>query len=830
MPTREELYTALRNADKAGDVAAARRLAAYIKAMPAEEAPKAAPVTAAKEEPGFLEKVAGGIAKDTLKAGSVLLAPFDVAADAVAGKGLTLDSTRKRMAQVDETFKDSPSIVGTVNNAAKNAGAGAIRGAGSIGSTLLYPFDKAQDVYFGDRETTLSDLVTGNKRMSRNEERRAGIDAGLRDLVGADPESVPYQLGKLGAELAGTAGAGGLVANGGRAALTAAAPRLAASPRVAQVLESIASNGMRAAPTANPLADLAVRATGGAISGGVSAGLIDPDYAKSGALVGGVLPPVVSGVAKAGSVIGKISDGVVAGGRALVEPLSSAGRNRIAGRVLEMFADDPSAVMGVTGRPTITGAVPDLAEATADRGLAQLRDALRSMDPQIANRIGARLSENNAARVNALKNIAKTPDDREAAQAAVEAQAARLYGQAFKEGVEVTPELQRLAGKSSLQKAEARAMELAQELGVPFQARLKDMRPQYVPVQRPVAPSSVNFMEEIPAQSIYVGERAVQPSIVRTSPNPYSNAAGAEEAIETGIHMPNYAEIPAQQVERTMSIPARAVREMLEIPPLESVPVRDMHTLKMGMDALLSDPTMGIAGREAAAVAATRNRLLDLLPESYQVARKAHIDLNKPVHQMEIGTKLLRDFSSATNDLAGSPKLRAEAFNRSLQDEAKLIRQATGMRGVNKLADLMTPEQILTVRAVADELGTQAAVAAAGAGPGSATAQRMASLNILRQVSDKTGMPKEWAESVLANTLIGKPMNWIYSGVAEPKIQQVLADAMLDPILAKQVLAEAQQARVALPPGVVAKLIESSKRASPLLHLAAPVVTARSNP
>ena len=46
MPNREELYTALRNADKAGDVEGARKLASYIQSLPpdaAAPAPAAAP-------------------------------------------------------------------------------------------------------------------------------------------------------------------------------------------------------------------------------------------------------------------------------------------------------------------------------------------------------------------------------------------------------------------------------------------------------------------------------------------------------------------------------------------------------------------------------------------------------------------------------------------------------------------------------------------------------------------------------------------------------------------------------------------------------------------
>jgi hypothetical protein len=38
MATREEIYTAIRNADKAGDSAAVRKLGDYLKTLPAEGA------------------------------------------------------------------------------------------------------------------------------------------------------------------------------------------------------------------------------------------------------------------------------------------------------------------------------------------------------------------------------------------------------------------------------------------------------------------------------------------------------------------------------------------------------------------------------------------------------------------------------------------------------------------------------------------------------------------------------------------------------------------------------------------------------------------------
>lgn len=79
-------------------------------------------------------------------------------------------------------------------------GAGALRGAGSIGSTLLTPYD----------------LLAGNTKSIGNPERRQAIDEGLK-LMGADPESGMYKAGKIGAEIAGTLPIGGVIGQGAKA-------------------------------------------------------------------------------------------------------------------------------------------------------------------------------------------------------------------------------------------------------------------------------------------------------------------------------------------------------------------------------------------------------------------------------------------------------------------------------------------------------------------------------------------------------------------------------------------------------------------------------------
>lgn len=126
-----------------------------------------------------------------------------------------------------------------------NMAGGALRGAGSIGATLLAPMDIVNDLAAG-RGLTLAS----------NRERRKDMDAALTSL-GFDPESLSFKAGQLGGEVAGTVG-----------------------------IPVLGSGG-----------NLAARVGGGALSGGAAAGLVNPETAVTGAAIGGGIPLI-------GSVIG----------------------------------------------------------------------------------------------------------------------------------------------------------------------------------------------------------------------------------------------------------------------------------------------------------------------------------------------------------------------------------------------------------------------------------------------------------------------------------------------------------------------------------------------
>lgn len=167
----------------------------------------------------------------------------------------------------------------------KDASAGAIRGAGSIGATLMAPVDVASD-YLDGKGLTLES----------NRERRQAMDEGLAAL-GANPDSGLYQAGKLGGEIAGTAGAGPALAGGARVA--------GASPAVVSALQTGGLNvgGMTGIP------GLLTRGAAGAAVGGTAAGMVNPEDAGVGAALGAALPVGV----KVGGGLGRRAGRAIAG-------------------------------------------------------------------------------------------------------------------------------------------------------------------------------------------------------------------------------------------------------------------------------------------------------------------------------------------------------------------------------------------------------------------------------------------------------------------------------------------------------------------------------------
>ncbi|SNT33783.1 hypothetical protein SAMN06265795_12649 [Noviherbaspirillum humi] len=204
----------------------------------------------------------------------------------------TTPEQAQSMIQSHISAPDTPAAKPADNSQLADAVGGVIKGASRIGTTLLTPVD------YLARKAGFQNEWIGRT------DRDQAIDQVMKDRV--NPDSFAYKAGDIGTQIAGTAGAGGMLAKG----LAKAAPALAESPFGAKLLESIASSGFRtgaapAASVAGKATDIGIRAAGGAITGGASAGLVNPEDAKFGAMVGGALPLAAQAAGKAFQVAGQ---------------------------------------------------------------------------------------------------------------------------------------------------------------------------------------------------------------------------------------------------------------------------------------------------------------------------------------------------------------------------------------------------------------------------------------------------------------------------------------------------------------------------------------------
>lgn len=418
-----------------------------------------------------------------------------------------------------------------------------------------------------------------------------------------------------------------------------------------------------------------------------------------------------------GVVLGRVLRAGYNGVKGLIEPFTSAGQEKIAGRVLERFAEDPGALRNASAAPTVTGAVPTLAEATKDRGIAALQRSLESQDPQVAAKFAQRAADNNAARVGVLQNIAGDDAARTAALTARKDASDASYKAATSAAYTVDPTLKDLLSRPAVKQAMERAKTMAANQGRDF---------------------------------------AFEVNVTNPAANPKS-WAGATQASS------------------------------------KQITGQGLQDIKMAMDEMLTDPASGFSGKAGDTIKNLRGQIVNWMEQAnpaFGEANKAYAAASKPINQMDVGQRLLDKTTSAIRDLSGNQKLQANAFARALNDEKSLVRNATGFKGVNALADVMTPDQLNKLGAIRNELELASNLAAAANGPGSQTAKSLASQNLLRQIVGPAGLPQSWAESALLETAL-RPVQFGMKA-AEPRIQNKLADILLDPSKTSSALNAAQ--------------------------------------
>lgn len=130
--------------------------------------------------------------------------------------------------------------------------------------------------------------------------------------------------------------------------------------------------------------------------------------------------------------------------------------------------------------------------------------------------------------------------------------------------------------------------------------------------------------------------------------------------------------------------------------------VEHLHYLKRAMDDMIRDPrTAGIAADEARAIGATQREFMKWIETKspkYGFARSEYRDASEPINQMQIGREIEGRLTSPSGtETKGS-------FLRSLDDSAKVIKDATGQSRYDKLHQVLTPKQFGVAQSVGDDL------------------------------------------------------------------------------------------------------------------------------
>jgi len=210
-----------------------------------------------------------------------------------------------------------------------------------------------------------------------------------------------------------------------------------------------------------------------------------------------------------------------------------------------------------------------------------------------------------------------------------------------------------------------------------------------------------------------------------------------------------------------------------------------VQDLKMALDDMLKDPTSGIVGKERKQVQNARGQLIDWMeganPE-FKTARQTYAKMSQPINQMVVGQDLLKKVTPALSDYGALGRETGETFARTLRDPDLLVKRATGLKVAPSLEDLMGPDKMGALTAIAQDLARKSNAQTRGGNVGSDTFQKMAMNNIASQ----SGMGSH-AGLLLEAPGISRGLKWVYRDVDE-KMQREIADALLDPARAAKLM------------------------------------------
>lgn len=246
---------------------------------------------------------------------------------------------------------------------AENLFGGALHRAASFGSSILGNATDAASAVPDKWRPQVAQVAQPTR-----DQRMASVDAALTG-AGVDPTSLQFKSGDMMTSLAGTVGAGAVIA----APFKAAAAALPVLGRVlAPLAASVESGGFSLGSKLPAWASIPTRAVGGAVNGAATAAYNDPKDAKTGAMIGAAMP-------LGAQVVGKSAQFVANALRSATTPQEVKVAQQLA-QQLGVTAEDIQAAM--TGPQMIPGYQPTVPQMVQNPVASQLQRTLQSSGQQ----------------------------------------------------------------------------------------------------------------------------------------------------------------------------------------------------------------------------------------------------------------------------------------------------------------------------------------------------------------------------------------------------------------------------------------------------------------
>lgn len=501
---------------------------------------------------------------------------------------------------------------------------------------------------------------------------------------------------------------------------------------------------------------------------GAALGALQPTQTGQSALSQAAVGGLLGG---AGQIVG---NAVPAVARAVVQPFTPRGRDRLVSDTLERFATSASAVDdAAAARPPIPGLQMNLAEASQDPGLARLMVAADSLDPTISGPLAVQRDANVQAVRGALAGIAGDDAAREAAVAARRQATQPLYSA--------------VANSDALVDT-SRTVNLID--------RVLNANPGNKALTGPLREIRETLFEAYPAEQrgrdawkvlddALQGRNASAPGSldIKGARTVLHRLKTGQIAAEDALSELRKIKPKGQRFTEALDLAKRFVETpdyVIRQNPQQVKSVID------NVNALLANPANSTVKRQLTILKKSlENQVGKAVPE-YRQANQLFAEMSKPINQMDIGQALNDKLVSALSENPGASlsRLRGEQYAQALRSPRSMIQSATGMRN-RSLEQLMTPEQMQTLQGVEEYLARSASASDKGLGRGSPTARNLVSQNIMRQIVGPLGLPESWADSVLSQTV--RRAADIVARPADEAIQRRLVEALLDPALAQTI-------------------------------------------